>query len=64
MNGYQESKGFPTRQTKSGVQLQLPHLLAERTRVPLVHGTHEDPNSHQCAVHLLQDQLPKWFPRI
>jgi hypothetical protein len=38
MNSYQESKGFPTRQTKSGVQLQPPHLLAERTRVPLVHA--------------------------
>jgi hypothetical protein len=56
--GYPGSKGFPSRQTKSGVQLWPPSLLTKRIRVPLVHSTDKSPNPHQHAVHLLKDQLP------
>jgi hypothetical protein len=56
--GYPGSKGFPSRQTKSGVQLWPPSLLTKRIRVPLVHSTDESPNPHQHAVHLLKDHYP------
>jgi hypothetical protein len=49
---YPSTKGFPTTKTSTGVLLQPPHVLTERMRAPLVHGSNKSSDPHQCIGHL------------